>query len=257
MAPGAMAQRAVERNRRERSVRIVDLSMSVTNDMITFPRVRKPLLEMDESWEEFAEGIGAAKHGATHLTATYRVELSDHVGTHIDARRHVSPEHPGPEGIPLEYCYGPGVLLDLSHRQPGEGITASDIRDALERIDYQIRPLDIVLIMTGAGRWITDESYPTRHAGMTREATLWLIEQGVKVIGIDAITFDPPVWAMFERREFWESHLLMQDYEYFHIENLTNLDQIGRSVDFLVSALPIKWVNTTAAPVRAVAIIED
>jgi kynurenine formamidase len=31
---------------------------------------------------------------------------------------------------------------------------------------------------------------------MTAEATHWLCDQGVKMMGIDAVTFDPPVWAM-------------------------------------------------------------
>lgn len=238
-------------------MRIVDLSMPVHNDMITFPRIVRPCLEMWETWEEFAERIGAAAQGATWLTASYRVELSDHVGTHIDARRHVSDSEPGPEGIPLEYCYGNGVCLDFRHKDNGEGITADDVQSELQRIGYELQPLDIVLIMTGAGSYSDHEAYLTDHPGMTAEATLWLIEQGIKVMGIDAITFDPPVWAMFERAEFWEAHLLMRDHEYFHVENLTNLDKIGRSYGFRISVLPVKWVGTTAAPLRAVAIIDD
>jgi hypothetical protein len=48
-------------------------------------------------------------------------------------------------------------------------------------------------------------------------------------MGVDAVTFDPPVWAMMERKQFWESHRLMVDHDYWHLEKLTNLDQIGRS----------------------------
>ena len=40
---------------------------------------------------------------------------------------------------------------------------------------------------------------------MTAAATKWLIERGVRMMGCDAITFDPPVWAMFEREHFWEA----------------------------------------------------
>ncbi|MGH2548559.1 MAG: cyclase family protein, partial [Thermomicrobiales bacterium] len=125
------------------------------------------------------------------------------------------------------------------------------------RKQINLKPLDIVLIMTGAGAYQNEPRYLTDHCGMTAEATLWLIERGIKVMGIDAVTFDPPVWAMFERREFWESHLLMREHEWFHIENLTNLDQINRPTGFTVSVFPIQWVGTTAAPVRAVAIVEE
>jgi kynurenine formamidase len=62
---------------------------------------------------------------------------------------------------------------------------------------------------------------------------------------------------MMERKQFWESHRLMVDHDYWHLENLTNLDQIGRPIGFKVSCFPIKWVGTTAAPVRAVAVVND
>ena len=99
--------------------RLIDLSMPVHGGMVTFPRIVKPTLEMFETWQEFAERIGAAAFGATWLTASYRIELSDHVGTHMDALRHLRDDAPGPEGIPLEYCYGDGVILDFRHKEPG------------------------------------------------------------------------------------------------------------------------------------------
>ena len=74
--------------------------------------------------------------------------------------------------------------------------------------------------------------------------------------GIDAVTYDPPIWAMFERQKFWEAHRVMNTREYYHLENLMNLDQLP-PFGFTLSLFPIKWVNTTAAPVRAVAIVEE
>ena len=237
--------------------KLVDLSMQVHSGMQTFPRLVQPTLEMWESWEEFAERIGAAKYGATWLTATYRVELSDHVGTHLDARKHIKAGAPGPEGIPVEYCFGEGVLLDFRFKEYGEAITVSDLENELNRIEYELQPLDIVLIHTGAGMYQEEPRYLTDHCGMSAEATIWLIGKGIKVMGIDAVTFDPPVWSMFEKRKFWEAHMVMRDHEYYHLENLTNLDKIDRPFGFKLSVFPIKWNGTTAAPVRAVAIIED
>lgn len=237
--------------------RIIDLSMAVHNDMIVFPRVIRPALLMYEDWQKFAEGIGAAQHGVTSLTASCLTVLGDHVGTHIDAMKHIVPDAPGPEGIPLEYCYGDGVRLDFRHKEKGAGITAADLQEALRKIDYQIKPLDIVFIWTGAGSYNHEERYLRDHCGMTREATMWLIEQGIKVMGIDAITFDPPVWAMFERKQFWEAHRVMWEAEYYHLENLCNLDQIPQAHGFMAVVMPVKWVGTTGAPVRAAAIVEE
>ena len=237
--------------------KLIDLSMPVHNDMVAFPRVVRPSLAMYETWQQFAERIGAAKYGVSSLTASYLVVMGDHIGTHMDSLRHLREVAPGPEGIPLEYCYGNGVCLDFRQLPKGAGISVQDMKDALKKIDYAIEPLDIVLIHTGAGKILGSEAYLTDHVGMTGEATHWLLDQGVKMTGIDAITYDPPVWAMFERKQFWEAHRVMNTHDYWHLENLTNLDQIGRSHGFKLACFPVKWTGTTAAPVRAVAIVEE
>lgn len=236
--------------------RLVDLSMPVHNDMVTFPRVVRPSMVMYEDWKQFAVGIGAAKHGVEWLTASYLIVIGDHIGTHVDSLRHLRNDAPGPEGIPLEYCFGHGVCLDFRHLPKGAGISVDDMKAALTKIDYTLQPLDIVLIHTGAGAIQDTQAYLTDQVGMTAEATNWMLDQGVKVAGIDAVTFDPPVWAMFERKQFWEAHRVMLEREYYHLENMTNLDKLPGH-GFTLSVFPVKWVNTTAAPVRAVAIIED
>ena len=236
--------------------RLIDLSMPVHNDMIAFPRVVRPSMAMYETWQEFAERIGAAKYGVTSLTASYLIVLGDHIGTHIDSLRHLRDDAGGPETIPLEYCYGDGVCLDFRHLPRGAGISIDDCKAALAKIQYTVKPLDIVLIHTGAGKIQDTQAYVTDQVGMTAESTHWMLDQGVKVMGIDAITFDPPVWAMFERKQFWEAHRVMLEREYYHLENMTNLDQLPGS-GFKLSVFPVKWVNTTASPVRAVAILDE
>ena len=237
--------------------RIVDLSMPVHADMLTFPRVPPPALCVYESHEEFAERIGAAAHGVTSLTASNLVVLNDHTGTHCDSRRHIVPDAGGADTIPLEYCISDGVLLDFTAAESGHVISAAEVEAELDRIGYTLNERDIVLIHTGAGAYNTEERYRTDHPGMSAEATRWLIEHGVRMMGCDAITFDPPVWAMFEREMFWEAHRVMWDEEYWHLENLMNLELIGRPYGFELSVLPVKWVGTTAAPVRAIAIVDE
>ena len=231
--------------------------MEVTRDMVTFPRVAPPAIVYLENHEESAIGLGTARFGVTSLTAHCLVVVSDHAGTHIDAMRHVVPDAPGAEGIPLEYCFGDGVVLDFRDKEFGHEITVEDLQRSLDAIGYVLKPLDIVLIMTGADKWNTTKNYLTDHCGMTREATIWLLDRGIKVIGIDAITFDPPIWSMFDRGRYWEAHRVMWEREYYHVENLVNLDAIPRPHGFKVSMLPIKWKGATAAPVRAVAIVEE
>jgi kynurenine formamidase len=237
--------------------KLIDLSMDVHSDMVVFPRVMRPVITMLETWEEFATKVGAAKHGETWLTAHCLVVLCDHVGTHVDSLRHMRSDAPGPDAIPLEYCYGDGVVLDFTDKPAGYGITAEDMACACHKIHYAIKPLDIVLIYTGACRYNTEERYLKEQCGMTEGATNWLLDQGVKMTGIDAGTYDRPVWAMFEDKEFWPAHTVMLNREYYHLENMANLDKLPRPYGFKICVFPIKWVNSTAAPVRAVAICED
>ena len=237
--------------------KLIDLSMPVHNDMVSFPRVVRPALVMYETWKQFAERVGAARYGVDWLTAHCLVVLGDHIGTHMDSLRHLRDDAPGPEGIPLEYCFGDGVVPRLSPPAQGRGNhRATMCRRRWMKIDYKLKPLDIVLMHTGAGKIQHTEAYLTDHVGMTAEPTHWLLDQGIKMMGIDAMTFDPPVWAMFERKQFWEAHRVMLEREYYHLENMAHFDQLPPH-GFKLSLFPIKWVNTTAAPVRAVAIVED
>jgi kynurenine formamidase len=147
------------------------------------------------------------------------------------------------------------VVLDLSHIPPGAAISAGDVAAALESTGYELQPLDIVLIRTDAARYRAEPRYLTDHPGMSKAAVHWLLDRGIKVMGIDAIGFDVPVPLMFERRAFWEAHMVMLEREYYHLENLVNLDQIPISHGFTVSVLPIPYRGASAAPVRAVAIL--
>jgi kynurenine formamidase len=57
--------------------------------------------------------------------------------------------------------------------------------------------------------------------------------------------------------EYLHAHRVMWDEEYWHLENLMNLEQIGRPHGFQLHVLTVKWVGNTAAPVRAVATVEE
>jgi len=241
------------------STRLIDLSMEVYQGMMTYPNVVKPVIVEMESYRDMARSIGTDQYGVEEITNHCMIVTGDHIGTHIDSWGHVNPTAPRAEGIPIDLCYGDGVVLDLTEKGPGEEITPADLEEAETKFGgYRIKPLDIILLRTDAAKRRFEKSYLTDHPGMTKEAVHWLLDRGVKVMGIDAIGFDPPVAKMFERRKFWEAHRVMREREYYHLENLCNLDAIPRPYhSFIVSVLPIKWRGASAAPVRAVAIVKE
>lgn len=193
--------------------------------------------------------------------------LTTHDTTHLDAPWHYYPTSEGKpartiDHVPLEWCYGDGVVLDFHDKKKGEGITPSEVEEALNKIDYQLKPFDIVLIRTDIYKHYGEPGYEYMHPGMTREATLGLIEHGIKVMGIDAWGWDRPHDVMVadlkagKKQRFWESHLLGKEKEYCHMERMANLDRLPRPFGFKVAAFPIKIEGASGAWVRAVAIME-
>src|SRR5262245_46952090 len=81
--------------------------------------------------------------------AVEEVRAITHTGTHVDAPYHYGPTAGGEpartiDAVPLEWCFAPGVVLDVRHKEAGAEITVADLKAALDRIDYQLRPFDIV-----------------------------------------------------------------------------------------------------------------
>ncbi|MFS0823143.1 cyclase family protein [Bacillus sp. 1P02SD] len=195
-------------------------------------------------------------------------EFLFHVGTHVDAPFHFGPLCEGERAktideLPLDDFYGDGVVLDMRHKEPRSGINVEDVKAALEEMNYTIKPKDIVLIMTGFDKHIYTEKYLKDQPGMTGEATEWLIDQGVKLMGIDAYTFDRPFGAMVEsvkagdKSALFPAHFLGRKKEYYHIEKLANLDKLPKRHGFKFCAFPTKVKGGTAGSVRAVAMIEE
>jgi len=119
-----------------------------------------------------------------------------------------------------------------------------------------------VLLQTGCDQRIHSPQYYAQP-GLGRDGTLWLVEQGVRVIGIDAYTIDRPFTSMVadyrrtgDGRHIWPAHFAGITREYCQIEKLANLDRIPKPFGFRVSCLPVKIEGASAGWCRAVAIVD-
>lgn len=207
---------------------------------------------------DFPDGMGLS-------LMVYR--LTTHTGTHIDAPYHYGWRE-GSEGvprtvteIPLSWCYGPGLLLDFS------GETGAIDREAVSRkcaaIGRDPEPGDIVLINTGAYGKLGSRDYFTQYRAIGRDAVAWLIERGVRVIGTDAFSFDPPFVEMIraykasgDKDALWPAHFYGRDREYLQIERLGDLGELPQPSGFQVCCFPIKLEKADAAWSRVVAILD-
>lgn len=195
-------------------------------------------------------------------------KMGVHSTTHIDAPWHYSATVNGEKSktideIPLDWCYGDGIVIDMKHKEDFDPITSKDIKDFLAKENLNLTPGMIVLIKTGRDTYNGTKDFPNKGTGMSAEATEWLIDQGIKVMGIDSWGWDLPLKYLIKKAKeinnselFWEAHLVGQRKEYCHMEQLVNLDTLPYS-GFKVAVFPLKIVGASAAPARVVAMIES
>ena len=212
-------------------------------------KVTPDLMHAGEGWavEEFTR---FSTHASTHIDAPW------HYNSRIQGRRAQTVDE-----LPLEWFFGEGVVLEMRHKAENDPVTAAEVRVELERIGRRLRPLDIVLVRTGRDAFYEEPDYMQKGCGVTAEATHYLYEQGVRVMGIDSWGWDRPLFrqaeeAVAEKKAgvFWEAH--QADLAYCQIERLVNLAPLP-PFGFQVACFPLKIRAASAAPARVVAILPD
>jgi kynurenine formamidase len=198
--------------------------------------------------------------------AAERLSIGTHSVTHLDAPYHYNSTIQGRpaetiDELPLERFFAPGVVVDATGREDGDAVTRDQMEASIAAAGHTLKPLDIVLVHTGTDRYYGQPDYMAHGPGVTAEATVWLYEQGVRVVGIDAWGWDAPLFGQAEEAKakdakgiLWSAHQV--DLPYSQIERLTNLGALP-STGFTVACFPLKIERASAAPARVVAIVED
>lgn len=258
--------------------RMIDISVTLDNNPYTDPPPLLPRIEyMDhqQGWPEMAAmfpGLNKGDLPGDESWAAERLQITTHSGTHMDAPWHYASttDHAletgvrpafGIDELPLEWCLRPGIKLDFRHLPDGHVVTAEEVEAEQERIGHRLQPLDIVLVNTRAGQLFGQPGYLEAGVGIGREATLWLLEQGVRVVGTDAWSWDAPfshTRARFAQSRdasiIWEGHKAGRDIGYGQMEKLSNLESLPDK-GFWVSCFPYKIRAASAGFVRAVALL--
>ncbi|EAW31424.1 putative cyclase [marine gamma proteobacterium HTCC2143] len=255
--------------------KFVDLSIYLENDVISDPPGAEPKIQYVKHSDSvdtvasFFPGLSGDQLPDGEGWAIELVQLSTHNGTHLDAPYHFhSTMDKGKpsltiDEIPLEWCFQNGVKLDFRHFADGYVVTAEDIRQELDRIHYQLKPLDIVIVNTSAGKRYGHDDYVSSGCGVGYDATIYLLEQGVKVTGTDGWSWDAPFVHTKEKfletgdaSLIWEGHKAGRDMCYCHLEKLHNLEVLP-STGFTISCFPHKVRGGSAGWTRAVAIFDE
>jgi kynurenine formamidase len=255
--------------------RFIDISVALEAGIASDPPIMLPQIDyLDHKMTAgqiagFFPGLTVDDLPGGDGWAVEMLRISSHNGTHLDTPYH---HHSTMDGgkraitideVPLDWCMNPGVKLDFRHLPDGYLVSAAEVEAELKRIGHDRQPLDIVVINTSAGARYGAPDYVDSGCGMGREATLYLLERGVRVTGTDAWSWDAPFshtarkWAeTHDPAIIWEGHRASIDIGYCHMEKLSNLENLP-ATGFTISCFPVKLKGGSAGFTRAVAIIEE
>lgn len=255
--------------------RFVDISVPLEMGIASDPPIMLPEIEYfdhqmtPEQITGFFPGLQKEDLPGGEGWAVEKLNISTHNGTHLDAPYHFhSTMNNGERAItidevPLEWCFNPAVKLDFRHMEDGYVATAADVEAELQRIGHELQPLDIVVVNTAAGLAYGNPDYLSKGCGIGREATLFLLERGVRVTGTDAWSWDAPFIHTAQKYAetgnaglIWEGHRAGIDIGYCHMEKLHALENLPAN-GYMISCFPYKIKGASAGFTRAVAIFED
>lgn len=254
--------------------KIIDISVPLENGVASDPEPFRPSIAYYDhaasmpGMLSFFPGLKAEDLPQAEAWSYEEINLITHAGTHLDAPYHyASTMNNGERAItidevPLDWCMQPGVKLDFRHLPDGAVATARDVEQELERIGHVLSPLEIVVVNTRAGSAYGRDDYVETGCGMGYEATMYLLERGVRVTGTDAWSWDAPFVYTAERYKetrnaglIWEGHKAGLDIGYCHLEKLHNLEALP-ATGFTIACFPVKIRGASAGWTRAVAILD-
>jgi arylformamidase len=197
--------------------------MEISEDMIYYPGNPQPEIE---KYRQIPEDS----------TTESEIHLGSHTGTHVDAPQHVQKDGETVEELDLGNFYGDAQVLDLIECK--EKVGQEDLED-------QEITADIVLLKTdnsvqGYEEFREDFTY------LTLEAVEYLVEQGVKTVGIDYLSL-----VKFDGGEKAVEAHKKANQEMNVVEGLDLRDVEPR--EYIFSGMPLK-MKTDGAPMRAVLI---
>jgi arylformamidase len=110
-----------------------------------------------------------------------RLVMGTHTGTHVDAPWHFLDDGAGVDGLRLDLLIGRARIVEVNKRG---GIGAEQLAEAGLRED-----LRVLLKTPNSALWNSQE-FHTEYTHLTEGGARYLVDQGVKVVGIDYLSVE-------------------------------------------------------------------
>lgn len=230
---------------------MVDLTHPLSPDSLYWPN-GSPFEFERETWGYDADG---------NWYAMARFSSPEHLGTHLDAPIHFSPDGWTNAEIPIEHLIAPAVVVDIRERadaDPDAVLEPADL-EAWEGEHGTFPAGAILLVRTGwSTRWPdwngyygSDDPFDTtglHFPGVGPEAAERIVAAGFRGVGIDTASIDPGNDTAFR------AHRVLAAANLFNLENLTGLEALPPSGALLL-ALPMKIEGGSGGPTRVIALL--
>lgn len=235
-----------------RDVCVLDISREVSSEMPVYPG-HVSVNFWDHLTHEQVKRQRLPKDSPFWGYAVRGLVASEHVSTHVDAVWHFNPNRPDLtiERVPFEHLITPAAWIDLSHVAPRTHITVADIRAALDQDQIELKPGMTLLYRTGWDeKWHDPFAFVEGYPGLDKEASEWVLDQGIINLCTDAPSTDHPGDPNYP------NHSVHGERCVIHTEMIANMDRIPMHDNFWVMFFPLKLVGGTGSPARAVALWE-
>jgi arylformamidase len=211
--------------------RIIDVSLPIGPDMLTWPGDPAVRLER-RSRLEAGDDFNVSE-----------LSFGTHTGTHIDPPSHFLEDGAAVDQLPLEALMGAAFVADLTSVEDQVGpreLKALRLEDGVERLLLKTRNSQLW------GR--SPVSFPERYVGLSPAGAGWLLERGIRLVGVDFLSIEPP------GSEGYPTHLALLRAGVVILEGL-DLSGVDPGRWWLV-CLPLKLTGGDGGPARA-ALIRD
>lgn len=207
---------------------IIDITLGISPELPVWPGDPVIVLEQVESMDRGA-----------HANVT-RLSMSAHTGTHVDAPHHFLNDHRTVENLPLDILTGKCFVLDLSDNEGH--LDSSDFQTA----DIPHGTTRLLIKTQNSARWQAGEKeFFTGFLGITEDGAHWLVEKGIKLVGVDYLSIAP-------YKQSIPTHTVLLKAGIIALEgvNLSSVDQ----GEYDLYCLPLKLIGSDGAPARAILI---
>ena len=236
-----------------RRVRVLELSREVSATMPIYPG-HVGVTFWDHLTHEQVRRQRLPEGSPFRGYAVRGIVASEHVSTHVDAVWHFNPDRPDLtiDRLPWEHLITPAAWIDVSDVAPEPHITRERVRARARGGERRAPARDDAPLLHGLGRECgTTRSRSSKgYPGLDREASEWLLDQGIVNLCTDAPSTDHP--ADLE----YPNHRTHGERCVIHTEMVHNMTRLPRDHDFWVMFFPLRLEGGTGSPARAIALWE-